>query len=542
MKVHTRPAPTISPAHYLLVLFAGALVAVGLPPLSWWPLMLVGIAAAFVVFEVAPHRARTQFALGIVFAWGWLAPAMGWMWHLVPGGFVIAPLLFASMHGLAAMAASRCADTGMQRIVVRAALHSLVEFVRFMFPFGGVPLAGISLGLADTRLAHLVRLVGPIGLTFWVFLAAGVLAQLWMQREQHGRKVRRGPYALVVILVVLQVATLFAPHGADTGTTIRIAVVQGGGPQGVLAIDSDSRQVIDRHLAASQLLDADDRLDLVVWPENTIDVRDFSTSPVRLEIAAQVRRIGAPFAVGVTEDAGSNFTNAQIIVNAEGEEISRYDKVRRVPYGEYVPLRGLLRALGAPVDRIPRDALAGTSPAVLSLGTEDGRPGCPSLQGETKLAVAVSWEVFFSSRVNDGVATGGCVVLNPTNGSSYTGEILQRQQVATSQLRALETGRFVVQAATTGYSMFVTPDGRVLERIPIGKQAVIVRDVPLRTGRTMYSVFGDVPAMLAIAGCVVVVVIRRRRHRQHRMDRSNDSSATSCATSCANVSVDGVRS
>ncbi|MDP4973749.1 MAG: hypothetical protein NWP78_03715, partial [Ilumatobacteraceae bacterium] len=81
--------------------------------------------------------------------------------------------------------------------------------------------------------------------------------------------------------------------------------------------------------------------------------------------------------------------------------------------------------------------------------------------------------IFFSGRVNDGVSAGGQVVLNPTNGSSYTGEILQQQQVATSQLRALESGRFVVQAATTGYSLIVDADGRVLQRIPIGQQAVI---------------------------------------------------------------------
>jgi len=107
------------------------------------------------------------------------------------------------------------------------------------------------------------------------------------------------------------------------------------------------------------------------------------------------------------------------------------------------------------------------------------------------LAVAISWEVFFSGRVNDGVAAGGEVVLNPTNGSSYTGEILQRQQVATSQLRAIESGRYVVQAATTGYSLVVDANGRVLQRIPIGQQAVIFHDVPLRTGRTVYSFIGD---------------------------------------------------
>jgi apolipoprotein N-acyltransferase len=119
--------------------------------------------------------------------------------------------------------------------------------------------------------------------------------------------------------------------------------------------------------------------------------------------------------------------------------------------------------------------------------------------------------VFFSRQVNDGVANGGGVVLNPTNGSSYTGEILQRQQVASSQLRAIESARFVVQAATTGYSLVVNHEGRVLQRIPIGKRAVIFHDVAIRTGRTMYSRTGDALVVGVTVIIIVAGVLRRRR-------------------------------
>ena len=107
-----------------------------------------------------------------------------------------------------------------------------------------------------------------------------------------------------------------------------------------------------------------------------------------------------PFAVGITEDVAGEpdrFTNAQVIVTPDGEVTSRYDKVRRVPFGEYVPLRGLLEALGAPVDQMPHDAVAGTTPAVLDL--PDG----------TRLGVVISWEVFFGGRAREGVREGaGC--------------------------------------------------------------------------------------------------------------------------------------
>ena len=95
----------------------------------------------------------------------------------------------------------------------------------------------------------------------------------------------------------------------------------------------------------------------MLWPENVVDVNDvpFVDSEALDAIAAEAARLGVPFAVGVTEDADQTgrgepgqITNAQVVVTPDGEVTSRYDKVRRVPFGEYVPLRGLLEALGAP--------------------------------------------------------------------------------------------------------------------------------------------------------------------------------------------------
>ena len=148
---------------------------------------------------------------------------------------------------------------------------------------------------------------------------------------------------------------------------------------------------------------------------------------------------------------------------------------------------------------MPRDALPGTAPAVLDL---------PS--GE-RLAVMISWEVFFGGRARDGVSHGGTVLLNPTNGSSYTGTVLQTQQVASSRLRALEQGRWEVQVAPTGFSAFVTDEADVLDRTGISEQAVRVREVPLREGRTIYSRLGEIPFVLAALAVVVLGLLLARR-------------------------------
>jgi apolipoprotein N-acyltransferase len=194
------------------------------------------------------------------------------------------------------------------------------------------------------------------------------------------------------------------------------------------------------------------------------------------------------------------FTNAQIVVNEDGTLGDRYDKVRRVPFGEFVPLRGLLETLGAPVDRIPRDALAGSDIAQLHVG-------------DTTVGVVISWEVFFSGRANEGVEAGGSMLVNPTNGSSYTGTILQTQQIASSRLRAIENGRWLVQVSPTGFSAFISPTGHVYDRTGVSEQRVLERTINLRAGRTLYSNLGDLPfivAMVTLLGSLAYIARKRR--------------------------------
>jgi apolipoprotein N-acyltransferase len=290
-------------------------------------------------------------------------------------------------------------------------------------------------------------------------------------------------FGAIVALVVC--AGIVAPNGSDTGETRTIAAVQGGGPQGTLAINTNPRDVVERHLAATRAITSTN-LDMVIWPENVIDVADFYDSVERTEIAEQAARLNAPFVVGITEDMNARyFTNAQIVVNEDGTLGDRYDKVRRVPFGEFVPLR---------------DALAGSDIAQLQVD-------------DTTVGVVISWEVFFSGRANEGVEAGGSVLVNPTNGSSYTGTILQTQQIASSRLRAIENGRWLVQVSPTGFSAFISPTGEVFDRTGVSEQRVLERTISLRSGRTLYSNLGDLPfivLMVAALGSLACIARKRR--------------------------------
>ncbi len=497
-------------------------MAASLPPWGAWPLAFVGVAVFELALGATPDRG-TRFRFGWLFAAGWLFPGLVWMWFLTAPGYIVASALFAVFHGVAAMAA----PTGRWRILGRPAAHTLAEALRFCFPFGGVPLASLAISQSAGPLIEVARIGGAVLLTWITFQLGFALAGLLPLARQHsaervaGRDGAAQPasgnvagiaqsgvaLASVAVVAVVMLVGVIAPSGTATGRALRVAVVQGGGPQGTHAIHTDSRLVVERHLAATRTLQPSDDLDVVVWPENVIDVPSFADSPEYVEVAAEAKRLHATFLVGVTEDKpDDHFTNAQVVVNPDGEYTGRYDKVRRVPFGEYVPLRGLLESLGAPTNLVPRNAIAGTDPAYLSL--PDG----------TRIGVVISWEVFFGGRGRDGVSHGGQLIINPTNGSSYTWTVLQTQQVASSRLRAVETGRWVAQASPTGFSAFVSPDGDVYDRTSVSEQAVAIRSLAPRTGNTWYVTLGDKP-WVALVGAVFLAALYAGGWRPQRRAR-----------------------
>ena len=476
----------------IFALVAGLTVGFSLPPWGWWPLSIFGCALFFQSMKFAKTPSE-QFLVGFVFGFSWLALGMGWMWFLTSIGYLVVAILFACFHGVASVISSRFNSP----MFARPIAHTMAEALRFSFPFGGVPLATLPIAISPTRLADISAIGGPILATWFVLQTSAVVVGYFNRRQS------RQPVAIIFgFLIVLQLFGQSLNLVDTTSETLRIALVQGGGPQGVLAINTRARDAFDRHLEVTKTLQSTDNLDVVMWPENVIDVAEFASSREYLEIVNESNRLDAQFVVGITEDAGTNrFTNAQIVVQPNGEITSRYDKVRRVPFGEYVPagLRSFLEIIGAPVDQIPSDAVAGKDPAILNLQ-------------QTDVAVTISWETFFAGRANSGVESGGTILLNPTNGSSYTGTILQSQQLATNSLRARETGRWTLQGATTGFSAVITPQGEITQRLGIGEAKTIIADVPLNTGRTIYSRLGDlIFIFLLVVGLIICRPTRRTR-------------------------------
>jgi apolipoprotein N-acyltransferase len=473
-------------------LVAGFLIAFSLPPWGWWPLTFLGIAL-FDHLAVEATSRRQRFLNGWATGFLWLAMGEFWMYDLTAPGWVLVFVVFGAGYGLVALLGGE--DDG--RLLRLPAAFVLMEWFRWAYPFGGVPLATIPMTQVASPLSAVLPLGGGLLLTA-VTVSTGQLLRLVLRRRFD-----LAPLVAGVVVVLVLIGTI-APTGTPIDT-LDVAVVQGGGPQRTRADRCENQNVFDRHEAATATIT--DPVDLIMWPENVVNpspdaavnggCEDVFRMTEAIESVARIaREQNAVLIPGWFHGDGPDTTvNYSTAVTADGETVSRYDKVRIVPFGEFVPLRGFIENFSSEVPG--RDVRQGTGPAVLEspVGT---------------LGISISWEIFFESRGRAAIRDGGEILVNPTNGSSYWLTILQSQQVASSRLRAQETGRWVLQAAPTGFSAIVTPDGDVIDRTGVSEQKVLFGEVERREGLTLATRLGAAPFVILAALVLMVDRIRRR--------------------------------
>jgi len=476
-----------------LAAVAGVVAALSLPPFGWWPLGFAGVAGLDLL--VAGRPARRRALVGAAFGAGFFTVGLWWMGEFHVAGAAAVVVLETLFVALAVAAA----PPGRARLLALPGALVLAEAVRGAVPFGGLPMAGLALGQADAPLAAGARVGGHLAVAGLVVLGGVALAEA-VRRRWPAAVAGAGVVAAVVL------ASAVAPDGGG-GDRRRVAAVQGGGQRGFRAVDTDPSDVFDAHLAASQGVEPG--VDLVVWPEDVVDVEGPVGGTDEGEALARVATAtGATLVVGVIEGAGRDrFRNAAVAWGPDGRIVDRFEKVHRVPFGEYVPGRAVFDAV-ADLSAVPRDAIPGTGPGMLRTPAAD-------------VGVLVSYEVFFADRARGGVRAGGRLLLVPTNAASYSTSQVPTQQVATARLRAIETGRDLVQAAPTGYSAVIDHRGRLRDRSALGERAVLHTTVTLRDGRTLYVRAGDAPvvaaALAAVAGAWAPA--RRRPGRGRRATR-----------------------
>jgi apolipoprotein N-acyltransferase len=459
----------------ILPLLGGALIAASLPPIGIWPLAIAGVALISRCLE--GMRWASRLGAGLCAGLGQFALGLLWALHFSTAGYVV--LVVA--ESLFVAVACTLTPPGRGRVAGLVGLLTLAEFGRQSWPFGGLPMGGIALGQAGGPLAQAARLGGPVliaAVTYLTGVAVGELARRPSMRSVPG---------LVALLVAagFVLGGVLAPDGGPNLATISVAVVQGGGQRGLDQLQVPASVVYQAALTPTEHLAGAPQL--VLWPEDVVSLQGrLVGSPEEKTLAALSRRLHTTLLAGVTVPVGSTqFLNEIVAFGPKGTIVALFEKVHRVPFGEYVPFRGFFKHF-ANLSDIPRDAIPGTGSGMIST------PAGP-------LAVLVSYEVFYPDRARSGVRAGGELIVVPTNTSSYSSDQAPAQEVAASRLQAISEGRYVLQAAPTGYSAVIDADGNVLTRSSLSAEDVIETKVPLRKGSTPYEQWGDLP-LLVLSG------------------------------------------
>ena len=514
----------------LPALASGVGLALSLPPWGIW--VLAFPAAGLLWWRLGGLRPRTRLWAGWLAGLGAYVPGLMFARAFTLAGAVVLIAAEALFMGVACLAVPR--GPVVARSLAFPAALTLAEAARQTWPFGGLPIGGVFLGQAGGPVLGVARLGGPLGLTAAVFVggvATGALGTALGRAVRNGRRVvafdrlhpepdrastwRRASAGLgtlattgavaLVALVGCGVIGAHAPDGGPVVRTVTAAAVQGGGVRGFRKSQVDPATVLHAAVAATDRLlprQGADPPALVLWPEDVVSLdQPLADDPEQGVLSSLAVALHATLVVGVTEDLpGAAYRNEMVAFGPDGAIVDRYTKVHRVPFGEYVPYRSFFAHLGD-LSAVPRDAVPGTGSGMLT--TPAGR-----------LGTMISYEVFYAGRGRSSVRAGAQVLIVPTNTSSYATAQIPTQEIAASEVQAVQQGRDLLQAAPTGYSAWITHRGELLERSVLGARQIVPATLGLRDGWTVYVRWGDTPVLVASALALLAgwwLAVRPRR-------------------------------
>lgn len=490
---------------------SGVLLTLAFPPLGWWPVAWIALAPWYgtLVADSGPEHPRrnTGWVGGFLLGFSVFLVGMVWMNEIGTVPWLVLSAIqavpFALLGALCARFLPRCPLW--MRPLIFAALWTLFEGVR---SWGRYAFPWFLLAATQVRAPSLVQIVavtGQWGLSFALALGSALLAEAWLSRNVP-RVAARCLAGAAAVITALGAWGVFVLRGAgDRGRPVRtVAVAQGsilkmtGGYEAYRAAMLGTYADLTRAAARAGA-------DLVAWPETVVPRPGLLRDPVLFEpISRLARTFQTPILAGSAEvDSENRLWNAAILLDRNGVPQGRYDKTQLVPVGEFFPLRGLLGPIYAQYGVTTPDFMAGSGSGVLPLKTPPERA--------LRLGLIICYESAFGRHAAERTRQGADALVLLTSDQAFGTTAGPYQHADLSILRAVETRRWVVRAASTGISEIVDPWGRIHSRLGINRRGVLVGRIHLRSDLTPYARWGD--WFLGVCALVVVAALFIRRGR-----------------------------
>ncbi|WP_158867941.1 apolipoprotein N-acyltransferase [Leifsonia sp. AG29] len=467
---------------------AGPVLDAGFPDKDWWPLTFLGIA--MVLLAQRGRRAGTAFLIGFVAGEAFYLVHVSWTaLYLGPVPWVALSTFEALFWGAGGVLISlayrwvpRAFPTLLGRLglvpVVVAGLWILREYVTGTWPYGGFSWGRVAESQSTSPFAPLVAWLGISGVGFAMVWLVAFAVELAIAADLPG--VQRWLLAGVAVSLVLAIPA----WPATTHGSTRIAAVQGNGPAGYF--DNAPVGAVFNAQVAETLKITDQKVDMVVWPEGSA-LPDPTREPSYASILdALSRKMGAPFVVGTITYRGGDYYNTSLLWKAGRGAVDFYDKKHPVPFGEYVPDRAFWRPFAPSlIDLIGRDYTPGTRDNVFAV---DG----------VRAGISICFDIVDDQLLTDMMHGGAQIILAQTNNADFGETDENQQQLAIARLRAIESGRSLVNISTVGSSQIIGPDGRTIASTPPFRPGHMIAEVPLGTTTT--------PATLLSRGIEILVM------------------------------------
>ncbi len=489
------PYPVVT----LIMAVVGGVLVCAFAPFSWWGLTLVCPAILYAFILGRPWR--EAFSLGFVFGLFFFGFGVSWVYNsihefghapVVLSAFLVA-LLVLALALFPALTAGLyswlCRERGadLRGVIAFATLWVLSEWVRGWI-FTGFPWLLIGHAHHSSPLQGILPVLGSFGAGWAALVISCLLAVLLLGPARQ----RMGSVALLVSVTAALLALSQVNWTTPQKESLNVALIQGNIPQEMKWDRAQKRHILGKYL---QLSVAHQDADIIIWPETAIPAYYASVKDTYIPELEKISAAGnVDFLVGLfTHDPGSDRTYNSVMTL--GEEQGFYAKRHLVPFGEYIPLRNVASFLADHIVLPMSDMSSGT-----------GRP-LVRLKGHF-VGASICYEIVYGDEVIEALPEARFLV-NVSNDAWFGDSLAPHQHLEIARSRAIETGRYLLRATSTGISAVIDPRGAIAGQAAQFEEEVVRAKIRPYTGLTPYARWGDSAIIAILTGIFLIICLHR---------------------------------
>ena len=459
--------------NYLLAIISGAIASAAFAPLSFWPAPFIALSLWY--YLLLRSKLSSRLLISYLFGLGLLLPTQQWTGIYV-GNTPWLALCF--MQAIFFIVPALFVDKGRRfNQFTFATSYVLIELLLRTSPFTGFGWSRIGFTQIDSPLSPLYASGGVVLLTFFIACISAA----------------RSLRSLAALITIGFIFTLL-PGTNITNIKIKVALVQGGVGKLGLDFNSKPQEVFLRHLKQSSDSIKADQVDLIIWPENAVDVDVNSVSTVKQSIIDQSKALKTPILIGGVTKSTKGLKNQSMLFNPEISQT--YTKRYLTPFGEYLPMRSVASRFSQYADQVD-DFVGGESDTVFKFG-------------KITFQSLICYEIL-DDALRDEIKSDFLVV--QTNNATFGDTAQLDQELNIARVRAAESGRYIPYVSTTGVTTLIDNRGNIISDLPKFASATLFGEIEKVTGSTFTQLFGKYLEAIAIIWLLVILALRRRGSR-----------------------------